>query len=81
MLDASGIPDHVRADIQNIRDVIAGKMTIYQTGPPLHGSIDDIVRVQAVMCTGLLLSLISLPPTRWRNMLLVLIIQRRLLIR
>ena len=47
MIDASGIPDHVRADIQNLRDVIAGTVSMYHTGPPLHGIIDGLVRASS----------------------------------
>ena len=47
MLDASGVTDHVRADIQHLRDDIAGKVSIYQTGPQLHGIIDDLVRASS----------------------------------
>ena len=45
--DASGIPDHVRADIRHLKDVIAGKVSMYQTGPPLDGIIDDLVRASS----------------------------------
>ena len=43
MGDASGIPDRLRADIQHLRDVIAGKVSKYQTGPSLQDIIDDLV--------------------------------------
>ena len=45
--DASGIPDHLRADIRHLKDVIAGKVSMYQTGPPLDSIIDDLVRASS----------------------------------
>ena len=47
MHDASGLPDHVRADIRHLKDVIAGKVSMYQTGPPLDSIIDDLVRASS----------------------------------
>ena len=47
MHDASGIPDHVRADIPLLKDVIAGKVSMYQTGPQLDRIIDDLVRASS----------------------------------
>ena len=47
MRDASGIPDHLRADIRHLKDVIAGKVSMYQTGPPLDSIIDDLVRASS----------------------------------
>ena len=47
MHDASGTADHVRADIRHLKDVIAGKMSMYQTGPPLDGIINDLVRASS----------------------------------
>ena len=45
--ESSGFPDHVQADIQHLRDVIAGKVSKYQTGPPLDAIINDLVRASS----------------------------------
>ena len=47
MHNASGLPDHVRADIRRLKDVIAGKVSMYQTGPQLDRIIDDLVRASS----------------------------------
>ena len=43
MGDASGISDRLRADIRHLREIIAGNVSKYQTGPSLQDIIDDLV--------------------------------------
>ena len=73
MRDASGAHDHLRAEIQHIRDVIAGKVTKYQTWPPLDGIINDLVRASSSDVHRPLVVADQLPPDMLAHLLRLLI--------